>query len=367
MPFPRPTLSELQDETLAEVATLPSGPPLFQSFMRALAVTQAGLTHGTNGYVDWASKQSNPFTSTGEFVYAWGQLKNVIPQLASIAKGTALFTGVAGSSIPAGTLVRRGDGVTYTVDVTTSVPIGGITGVALTATEAGKAGNAPQGTFLQLASSLAGINNQASAITPITGGADDEDYDAYRTRMLKAYAAPAQGGAQSDYDRWAREVPGVSRVWVRPNGAGSGSVVVYAMMDEAQSANGGFPQGTTGVAVGETRAVAATGDQQRIANYIFPLRPATALVYVAAPIAQPVNVTLANLSPNTDAIKDEIRAALRDMFKRVGSPLGATLFMSDITDAVGSVPGVVSFTLTAPTAPLTSPVGSLFVLGSLTA
>ena len=61
------------------------------------------------------------------------------------------------------------------------------------------------------------------------------------------------------------------------------------MMDVSEAAHGGFPQGTNGVAGAETRDTAATGDQLAVANYIYPLRPATALVYACAPASQAVN------------------------------------------------------------------------------
>ncbi|MFC7611718.1 baseplate J/gp47 family protein [Teichococcus aestuarii] len=101
--------------------------------------------------------------------------------------------------------------------------------------------------------------------------------------MLDRFRAPPQGGAVADYETWARAVPGVTRAWIAPNGMGAGTVVVYAMLDDAQAGAGGFPQGADGVAAAETRATPATGDQLTIADALYPLRPATALVYVVAP------------------------------------------------------------------------------------
>ena len=47
----------------------------------------------------------------------------------------------------------------------------------------------------------------------------------------------------------------------------------------ARPCHGGFPQGTNGVAALETRDTAATGDQLAVANYLYPLRPVTPIVY----------------------------------------------------------------------------------------
>lgn len=55
------------------------------------------------------------------------------------------------------------------------------------------------------------------------------------------YPAPPQGGSADDYDAWVRTVPGVTRVWLNPLGAGPGTVVLYTMFDLAEAAHGGFP------------------------------------------------------------------------------------------------------------------------------
>lgn len=365
MPFSRPTLTALQTQSLNDIAAaLPTGTPLHNSILRILAVTQAGFAHSHYGYLDWIAHQSVPFTAEGEFLVAWAALKGVYRTPASFAEGTATFTGLAGTVIPQGTAMKRGDGVVYVSTAQATVGVDETVQVAIQAVEAGSTGNASAGITLVLSSPIAGLQSAATVVSVITGGTDEEEDDSLRTRMNQKYAAPPQGGSASDYVTWALSVPGVTRAWCLPNGGGPGSVTVFAMMDAAQVANDGFPQGSNGVAALETRDIAATGDQLNIADYIYPLRPATALVYVAAPQPSPVDFTLANLSPSTTATQDAIKAALKDLFTRQGTPLGTTIYPNDINAAIESVPGIERFTLVTPVTPITTAVGYIPTLGT---
>lgn len=367
IPFARSSLTGLQTQALNDIAAaLPTGVPLTNSILSILAMTMAGFSHGHYGYLDWIAQQSVPFTATDEFLEAWAALKGIIRVAATNASGTATLTGLFDSSIPVGTLLRRGDGVQYSVTTTTAIP-GSLTAtVPIQAVEAGAAGNAAAGIILTLTSPIAGVTSTGVSAAVITGGADAEDDDTLRTRMNQKYAAPPQGGAASDYVTWAYTVPGVTRAWCLPNGGGPGSVTVYAMLDAAQAAHGGFPQGTNGVAGLELRDIAATGDQRTIADAIYPLRPATAMVYVAAPKTQTVNVTLANLAPDTPTLRTAIGAAVADLFLRVGTPLGGTVYPSDLNAAIEGTAGISRYTLVTPVAPVTTPIGFLPVFGTLT-
>jgi uncharacterized phage protein gp47/JayE len=184
--------------------------------------------------------------------------------------------------------------------------------------------------------------------------------------MLFKYRAPPQGGDANDYVEWAEEVPGVTRAWCLGNGMGPGTVVVYPMFDVANAANGGFPEGTDGVSPQEPRPAKsiASGDQQIVADYIYPLQPVTAMVYVVAPKPTTIDVTLENLSPNDQATQDAIKAALSDMMLVEGSP-GCTLYPSQFYEAILAVPGINRFTMTDPEEPITLVQGYLPVMGAL--
>jgi uncharacterized phage protein gp47/JayE len=371
MPFPRPTLTNLRAQAMQDITAsdLPNADGFMRrSVVRVLAWVQAGLAYLHYGYLDWIARQATPFTSTDEYLEAWAALAPtpVLREAPTYAGGTAAWDGVAPSLLPAGTICSRADGFQYTTNADATVGSGGTVSVAVTATLAGSAGNADSGTPLTLAISVPGINPNGSAAAPLTGGSDLEMDGPMRTRMLERYAAPPHGGNQSDYETWALQVPGVTRAWCAPGGAGT--VAVYFMMDVAEAANGGFPQGTNGVATAETRDTPATGDQLAVANYIYPLRPVTPIVYSVAPIAEPQNFTLFGLSSISTGQKAQVSAALSALFLQKDSPLGTTsLEQSDCSSAIASIGGLPSFAITSPSSwPITSSVGSLFTLGSVT-
>lgn len=202
----------------------------------------------------------------------------------------------------------------------------------------GAAGNALSGTALSLGIGIAGVTGSGTASGVITGGADIETDNELRSRMLLAYAKPPQGGSISDYGEWALEVPGVTRCWIVPSGMGPGSIVLQFMMDDAEAAFGGFPQGTNGCAAAETRDTAATGDQLALADYIFAKQAVTALVYTVAPSANTIDLTINGISSASIATKAAIAAAFAAAL-RVGARPGGVTDILPIEAAIAAVPG----------------------------
>jgi uncharacterized phage protein gp47/JayE len=346
---------------------------LRRSALRVLAWIQAGLAYLHYGYLDWISQQAVPFTATAEFLEAWAALAPtpVLREAPTYATGPAAWPGIVTippTVLPAGTLCARTDGTQFAVVADAAVSTSSTVTATVIAVVAGSAGNTDSGAPLTLATVVPGITSAGSATGPIAGGTDVELDPAMRTRMLESYAAPPHGGNASDYVTWALAVPGVTRAWCYPNGVGGGTVVVYFMMDLSEAAWGGFPQGSNGVATAETRATAATGDQLTVANAIYPLRPVTALVYAVAPIAQPLNFTIAGLLSISTIQQAAISAALTSLLVQLDSPLGTTsIEQSDCDGAVIAVGGLPSFAITTPSAwPVTSAIGYLFTLGTVT-
>jgi uncharacterized phage protein gp47/JayE len=167
-----------------------------------------------------------------------------------------------------------------------------------------------------------------------------------------------QGGAQTDYVQWAEGVAGVTRAWCSPNGFGAGTVVVYFMMDNAESAHSGFPQGTNGVSQydqgpgGAPRDVVATGDQLTVANAIISKEPVTALVYACSPIENQIGFHITGVTSTT--VQESIEAALADLMVREGQPAG-TIDLSDVNSSIGSVSGSSGYLIEA----ITSTVGGV--------
>ncbi len=87
MPYARKTLAQIRSDALADIsAALEGSDPLLRyAALKIIGVVLSGMTNEEYGYLDWISKQTNPFTAEGEFLEAWGALKKVYRKDASKA------------------------------------------------------------------------------------------------------------------------------------------------------------------------------------------------------------------------------------------------------------------------------------------
>ena len=380
MPFSRATLSQLRAQAQSDVGSVSL---LRFSNLRVLADVLAYGFNALYGYLDWISKQGVPFTASDEYLEAWAALKGLTRKPATLATGSVRVSGTVGTVIPSNTLISRLDGFLYATTGAQTIGSSASAVVGLVSTLAGASGNADSSTPLTIQTAISGVSSVA-VNAPITGGADVETDDELRTRMLLAYSQPPQGGALVDYLGWAEGVAGVTRAWIAPGGMGPGTVVCYFMMDDAEASHGGFPQGSNGVAAGETRDTPAVGDQLAVANAIFANCNVTTLVYSVAPLPNTINMTISGLSGATTAVQNAVRAAIAAVLLGKGSPAGVrlidgstggTVHMSDINAAINSVAGASGFVVSAvtasagsasPTTNITSNTGCLPVLGTVT-
>jgi uncharacterized phage protein gp47/JayE len=368
MPFARPSLTALRNTAVQDITT--SGVPgltglLRNAVLRVLAWVMAGLAYSVYGYADWIARMGVPFTAQDEYLYAWAALIGIYPEPAAPSSGTATFTGNALTAMLEGTTLVRQDGTPFVTTASGTVDATGNLTVPITASVAGAYTNDPGGTPITIQTAIPGINSTGTT-GMCASGADAETNDALRTRMLVKYREPPQGGAEADYINWSLEVPGCTRAWAVPQGYGPGSVAVFPMFDDAESAYEGFPQGTDGCAAEEVRGPTATGDQSAVAEHIWTVQPITSLVYVAAPKPFAIDITLTGLDPNTQAIQDEIVAALTDMFLQIAEIEGV-IWPSDLYEAILATPGINHFEMSVPADAVQAGPGELPVLGTFTA
>ncbi|MDA8230140.1 MAG: baseplate J/gp47 family protein [Magnetospirillum sp.] len=371
MPYLRPSLSQLRVQVAQDILAASDGLLLRFGNMKVTGDAQAGLANLHYGYIDYIAKQAVPFTAEGEFLEGWAALKGVVRKAPTSASGAVTFSNATpGAQIPAGAGLVRPDAVTARVTVGGTVSSGGA--VTVTAAidadptgQAGAFGDTAAGTPMTLAQAIVGIPATGSVSTAFTGGADLEPDDSLRSRMLQAYAAPGEIGTGAQYEEYALGVPGVTRAWAVPKGFGVGTVVVYVMLDTAEAANNGFPVGTNGVASAESsRGTVATGDQLMVANAIYGQQAVTALVYVVAPTAYPVDFTIQGWSAFTAAQQSAVEAAIAALFVTNGSPGGA-IDLRDIEAAINAVAGLPPWVIQAPAGNVVCPTGSLPTAGSV--
>jgi uncharacterized phage protein gp47/JayE len=84
---------------------------------------------------------------------------------------------------------------------------------------------------------------------------------------------------------------------------------------------------------------------QIVHDYIDKMRPVTVKdCYVLAPIKQFIDITIANLVPDTDEAKAEIEQSVKDMLFLMAAP-GQTIYAAWVSYAIMNAPSVQSFNL----------------------
>src|SRR5215475_9923815 len=352
MPFDRPTLADLRDQIRRDFnARLPGADALLrQSNLSVVADVFAGISYLHFGYQVWLSEQLFVDTCETAFLERWASIWGLTRKPAVAAVGGIAVTGSPGATVPAGTEFQRVDRVRYqTADGATLDGTGAAT-VAVEAETLGVVGDAVTGTTVTTVGAIAGVTAQGTVAAPgIGGGADEETDEQLRIRLLARIQAPPHGGAASDYILWALEVPGVTRAWVVPLGQGPATVVVYFTMDDAAHPNG----------------IPTPADVALVQQHIDTLRPVGTQVFVMAPVAHAVNVTIKALTPDTPDVRAAVVTELTDTLYRHGTP-GGTVYVSWLWEAVSLAAGEQHHTIQVPAGNVALGASELAVLGTVT-
>jgi uncharacterized phage protein gp47/JayE len=319
-------------------------------YIQAFAIGAA--VHGLYKYVrDTIAKQSCPLTATGIFLVWWGLVYGVTFKARTATQGPVKFLGTNGTPIPINTVVNRtADGWEYKTDAAAVIAAGEAV-VMVTATKGGLAGNTPNGTVLSLPTPIVGVDSVVVTIDStftqgLERGTDDEEEEAFRSRLLFRIQNPPHGGAPSDYEMWAREVPGVDDAWCERTPAGPGSVGLRFMMVT------GFP---------------SPADQTAVYNYIMDdtRGPGADDLTVYLLTGNVVNVTITGLTPNDPATRKAVKLELQDLFLRFRRP-AAEMPLSHINEAISVASGEYDHVLAAPVANPVAGANEILTLGVLT-
>ncbi len=406
MAFSRPTLSEIVDRVQQDFASRLAlvTPILRRSLVYILSRVIAGAAHLLHGHLEFLGKQIFPDQAEREYLVRWGSLFGLSLKEAAYAAGNVVAWGTNATVIPVDTVLLRADGTQYETDAAatvatltawagttaytvgalrsnggniylcitagTSAGSGGPTGtgtditdntahwryvaagsaavaVAVTAAVADQDGNCDLGTSLSFESPIAGVNATATVSTGgLALGSDEEGLDDFRARVLARMQNPPHGGNAADYVAWAKEVAGVTRAWCYALEGGAGTVTVRFVRD------------------GDASLIPDSGEVTAVADHIATLRPVTAVVTVAAPIADTLNFTI-HIVPDTTTTRASVEAELKDMLLRDAAP-GVTILLSHIRDAVGDAAGLTDWSITAPAADVVHATGHMAVYGAVT-
>lgn len=221
---------------------------------RLNADVNAGLTPEDDGYLDltpggfwWDNTQATALEmerlwdmathelpaaifvlySYGEYLDDHGAGLGVERKDDAPAVGVERFNGVDGTVITLGTQVAApttdpdADPQEYAVTASGTIS-GGFVDLPIQAAENGVAGNTPASSVTLLMTPVVGVTsvtNQAA----ISGGADVEEDDPYRDRLMLEMQGQGGGGTQSQLERWALAIPGIGAATVQGLIAGPGT------------------------------------------------------------------------------------------------------------------------------------------------
>lgn len=348
MPLSRPSLADLVQRVAADIASrLPGADALLRrSNLGVLGKVLAGVAHGLYGFLAYIARQVIIDTADADYLERWAVIWGLVRHAAVAAGGTVTFTGVNGTAIPAGTVLQRSDGTQFTTNAP-GVIASGSAAIAVTASDPGTDGETAAGSVLVMSAPIAGVASSATvAAGGLSGGSDVESDAALRARLLLRIRRPPQGGSRSDYENWTLEVPGVTRVWVRPLYLGLGTVGILFVRDDDPSI---IPD------VGEVATVAA---------YLEERRPVTAELYVLAPTPVALAFTI-ELTPDTADVRAAVIAELTDVLRREAEP-GGTILRSHLTEAISLAAGEVDHVLTVPAADVEHDATEMAVMGVVT-
>lgn len=270
------------------------------------------------------------------------------------AVGTMSTMVPGGTVVPAGLSYSRADGRTYST--LAAVTAGGSAAQTVTvdlpvsADLAGADGNMTAGDTLTLVNPGSGPFGLASSGTVdtagLTGGADAEDTETFRARILYRKRNPPQGGSAADYEIWAGEaLTTVSDVYV--DSFANDSRAVWVCFTVSDQPNG----------------IPSAGEVAIVQSYINdPIRrPVTARVYATAPTPVLQAIGIKGLSPDTPdsrgAIAAELAAFFADDVQPATPSTPFTLYEEAVSAAIARAAGVGTFTLLIPAGDQTFSIG----------
>jgi uncharacterized phage protein gp47/JayE len=303
-------------KTLAECIAAVSG--ALESWLPGadarLARNNLGPTATAIGGVHHAYEERLARLARGRFVHLadedelldHGADLGIARKAAASATGLVVAVSTGAASIAIGAMMRRADGTRYRATTSGSIAGAGTFSVAVAALTAGTAGNTDAGTTLTALTDVTGEMTLTVDVDGLAGGAEIEEIETYRSRLLARLAYPPQAGTTSDYWRWATAVAGCSDCYVWPRPTAAGRVRLYPIFDGVRSH--GLP---------------TEADLDLVAEAVGASAPDGCIVEVVAFTPHPVAIEIAELSPSTLTVEDAIAAEIANIFAERSRVCGA--------------------------------------------
>ena len=244
------------------------------------------------------------------------------------ATGYVTFKGTQSTEIPEGTVCSTDPDIEPIVEYLTTeaktIPAAGEIEVPIEAKEAGEQGNVEAQKVVYLPQSIAGID-RIENLYPITGGANQEDDESLRKRIVLRWYALSYGGCEDSFRAWALEVEGVAEAHAVACPLGPGTVKIF-IWSKNEAGN----------------LIPGSGDLiDDVQNFIDERKPICTSVIIAQPTGILVDVfIMMEVSSGYvfSTVSENVRNAIITFFNALG--VGDDLIVAQLFAAIMAVEGV---------------------------
>lgn len=236
MAFSSPALETILAGILRDIRNLQTEADIgvdSDNYVRSAAVSAA--IEGLYQKLAWVYRQIFPDTADEDELVHTAAIRGVLRKDPVAATATVSLKGVVGVELLTGAAMTHVvTGELFTAQSSATIGTDGTATVIVKAQTVGSQLNHQTGDLVLVSPPL-GMDITATFAGPSTGGEDKETIESLLARYLDIIQQPPAGGADYDYERWAKEVDGVTDVLVLPKRRGGGTVDVVIM------ASGGVP------------------------------------------------------------------------------------------------------------------------------
>ena len=343
-----------------------SNPFLPNSWLSALIVAFGNRIFDFYLQLKEAIKQTFFDTSTGTFLERQASWFGIIRLAATQAEGNIIATGTLASVIPISTSYQASNGIAYLT--TAPATIVNTNTVINTLERSGSTVTVTINIGHNLSSNVAvtiagadqteynGVQEAGVDAGELAGGTDQEDDDSLRERFLERIQNPVAQFNDAQITSTAKEINGVTRVFITDAFPEPGQVTIFFMRDN------------------DLNPIPTAPEVTAVKNQILTIKPAnTADVDVIVNAPTPVNVpfTFTALVPNTLTMQAAIDANLQQFFAEdtsVSIDIEEDAYRSAIFNTVDPDTSDVvrSFTLSTPTGDIAIANGEIGVFDGTT-
>lgn len=321
--------------------------------LTAIVKTVAAALHDLHLRAAWLYDQIFATTASVQHLERHGAELGIYRRPMSRAEGYVTLTGYADTVYPAGIAFVFGGRLYRSASDARSDLVGNLR-LLLLSDDYGSVTNVEEGETLSRADPTLFPNLALDATVAaggIGGGADTETDESLRARILDRKRRPPQGGAYSDYEQFARAVPGVTQAWAYPFDDAPGTVGLWFLFE------------------GRVNGIPEAGDIATVLDALEARRLIRAGLAVSAPSPASLDITIAGLSADTVVTRDAIQASLKAMFAQRARPGVAgqpfTFSRSWVSEAISLAVGEDRHFLVDPSGDIIYTGGQMPVLGTV--